>query len=73
MLAASTDPDSTRFTRRDAGRQIAASVLLAAAMSIVLGLDFLPAQDRLELGKPAPASVQAPRGFTVPRPAIPPG
>jgi hypothetical protein len=35
MLAASTDPDSTRFTRRDAGRLILASVLLAAAMSIV--------------------------------------
>jgi hypothetical protein len=61
MLAASSDPDSTRFTRRDAGRLIAASVLLAAAMSVVLGLDILPAQTQLELGKPAPANVQAPR------------
>jgi membrane-associated HD superfamily phosphohydrolase len=61
MLAASTDPASTRFTRSDAVRLIGASVLLVAAMSLILGLDFLPAQPQLELGKPAATSVQAPR------------
>ena len=44
MLATSTDPASTRFTRSDAVRLIGASVLLVAAMSLILGLDFLPAQ-----------------------------
>ena len=61
MLAASTDPDSTRFTRRDAGRLLAASVLLVAAMSIVLGLDFLPAQDQLEHGQAGTGERPAPR------------
>ena len=32
------------FTRRDAGRLIAASVVLLVAMSVILGLDVLPAQ-----------------------------
>ena len=60
MLARSAEP-ANRFTRRDAGRLIAASVLLIVAMSVILGLDFLPAQTQLEVGKPAPANVQAPR------------
>ena len=60
MLAASAEPQ-TQFTRRDAGRLIAATVALVAAMSVILGLDFLPAQPRLELGRPAPQLVQAPR------------
>jgi hypothetical protein len=60
MLAASTEPTS-EFTRRDAGRLIAASVVLVVAMSVILGLDVLPAQPQLELGKPAPTLVQAPR------------
>ncbi len=60
MLAASAEP-TTQFTRRDAGRLIAASALLIVAMSVILGIDFLPAQPRLEAGKPAPGLVQAPR------------
>ncbi len=60
MLAASAEPQ-TEFTRRDAGRLFAASVVLIAAMSVILGLDFLPAQPRLEAGRPAPTLVQAPR------------
>ena len=65
MLATSAEP-TTQFTRRDAGRLIAASVVLIAAMSVILGLDFLPAQPRLEAGKPAPVLVTAPRadGYT---------
>ena len=59
----SPHPPSPRpqFTRRDAGRLFAASVVLIAAMSVILGLDFLPAQPRLEAGRPAPTLVQAPR------------
>ena len=53
MLAAAAEP-TTQFTRRDAGRLIAASALLIVAMSVILGIDFLPAQPRLEAGKPAP-------------------
>ena len=60
MLAAAAEP-TTQFTRRDAGRLIAASALLIVAMSVILGIDFLPAQPRLEAGKPAPGLVQAPR------------
>ena len=52
---------ANHFTRRDAGRLILASILLIAAMSVILGLDVLPAQTQLEEGKPAPANVQAPR------------
>ena len=52
---------ANHFTRRDAGRLILASILLIAAMSVILGLDVLPAQTLLEEGKPAPASVAAPR------------
>ena len=65
MLATSAEP-TTQFTRRDAGRLIAASVVLIAAMSVILGLDFLPAQPRLEAGKPSPVLVTAPRadGYT---------
>jgi putative nucleotidyltransferase with HDIG domain len=58
MLARSAEP-SSQFTRRDAGRLLLASVLLAAAVSLILGLDVLPAQTALELGKPAPTNVQA--------------
>jgi hypothetical protein len=60
MLAASAQPAS-RFTRRDAGRLLAASVLLVAAMAVILGLDVLPAQPALEPDRPAPSLVQAPR------------
>src|SRR4051812_36136190 len=60
MLSANVEPAGTRFTRRDAGRLIALSALLALAMSVVLGLDVLPAQDQLELGRPAPTNVVAP-------------
>ncbi len=60
MLATSADPD-VRFTRRDAWRLLAASALLIAAMSVILGLDVLPAQPQLVLGMPAPSLVQAPR------------
>ena len=59
MLAASAEPQ-TEFTRRDAGRLFAASVVLIAAMSVILGLDFLPAQPRLEAGRPAPTLVAGP-------------
>jgi putative nucleotidyltransferase with HDIG domain len=60
MLSANVEPAGTRFTRRDLGRLVALSALLALAMSVVLGLDVLPAQDQLEQGKPAPANVVAP-------------
>ena len=50
-----------RFTRRDAWRLLGASLLLVAAMSMILGVDFLPAQTQLEVGKPAPAIVFTPR------------
>ena len=60
MLATSAE-HANRFTRRDALRLILASVLLVAAMSLILGLDFLPAQTQLEVDKPAPSNVQAPR------------
>jgi cyclic-di-AMP phosphodiesterase PgpH len=53
-------PEQTlQFTRRDAGRLLLLSVLLAAAMSAILGLDFIPAQTSLEPGKPAPFNVYA--------------
>ncbi len=61
MLASSAPEASVDFTRRDAWRLLAASVLLIAAMSAILGLDVLPAQPALELGQPAPTIVQAPR------------
>ena len=60
MLAASTD-STDQFTRRDAGRLFAASALLIAAMSIILGLDILPAQRQLKEGMPAQSTVVAPR------------
>ncbi len=60
MLARSGEHPN-EFTRRDAGRLIAATILLVAAMSVILGVDILPAQTQLELGKPATASLQAPR------------
>lgn len=61
MLASSTRQPSAAFTRRDAWRLLAASALLIAAMSVILGLDVLPAQPSLVLGMPAPTAVQAPR------------
>ena len=61
MLSTSAESASSQFTRRDAGRLVAASAVLALAMSVILGLDFLPAQEQLEVAKPAPANVVAPR------------
>src|SRR5512140_898558 len=63
MLSRSAEP-AVQFTRRDAWRLIAASVLLVVATSAILGLDFLPAQPALEVGKPAPSSVLAPKNGT---------
>ncbi len=60
MLAQSSE-QTTGFTRGDAGRLIGASLLLIIAMSVILGIDVLPAQPPLEVGKPAPANVQATR------------
>ena len=60
MLARSPEA-ATSFTRKDAWRLIGASLLLIAAISVILGLDVLPAQTQLELGKPAPMLVLAPR------------
>jgi cyclic-di-AMP phosphodiesterase PgpH len=60
MLATSAESNA-QFTRRDLLRLIAAWVLLVAAMSVILGVDILPAQPQLEVGKPAPADVVAPR------------
>ncbi|MFL5687857.1 MAG: HDIG domain-containing metalloprotein, partial [Chloroflexota bacterium] len=59
MLARTPEPAAVQFTRRDLGRLLLLSVLLAAAMSIILGLDVMPAQTSLELGKPAPFNVYA--------------
>ena len=60
MLSANVEPASSRFTRSDAGRLLAASAVLVLAMSVILGLDILPAQTQLEVGKPAPGNVVAP-------------
>jgi putative nucleotidyltransferase with HDIG domain len=60
MLARSPE-QTTPFTRRDAGRLVGASLILVVAMAAILGFDFLPAQPQLEVGKPAPANVQANR------------
>ena len=60
MLTQTSEP-AIRFTRRDAGRLIAAAAVLVVAMSVILGLDFLPAQSQLEVDKPAPSNVFAPR------------
>ncbi len=60
MLTRSTEA-AAAFTRSDAWRLIGASLLLIAAVSVILGLDVLPAQTQLELGKPAPMLVLAPR------------
>jgi putative nucleotidyltransferase with HDIG domain len=60
MLARTTEAN-TSFTRRDAWRLLGASLLLIAAVSVILGLDVLPAQPQLVLGKPAPMLVLAPR------------
>ena len=59
MLARTPDQTTVQFTRRDAGRLVLASVLLVAAMSIILGLDVIPAQTSLEPGEPAPFNVYA--------------
>jgi putative nucleotidyltransferase with HDIG domain len=59
MLARTPEQTTVQFTRRDLGRLIAASVLLVAAMSVILGLDVIPAQTALEPGKPAPFNVYA--------------
>jgi putative nucleotidyltransferase with HDIG domain len=59
MLASSGA--ETAFTRRDAWRLLAASALLVAAMSVILGFDVLPAQPALTIGMPAPTVVQAPK------------
>src|SRR5262245_717987 len=59
MLARTPDPATAQFTRRDLGRLLFASFLLAAAMSAILGLDVIPAQTTLVEGKPAPFNVQA--------------
>ncbi len=61
MLARTPEPAAVQFTRRDLGRLLLLSVLLAAAMSVILGLDVIPAQTALELGKPAPFNVYAVR------------
>jgi putative nucleotidyltransferase with HDIG domain len=60
MLTRSVEP-TAQFTRRDLWRLLAASALLVIATSVILGLEFLPAQPQLEVGKPAPTSVLAPR------------
>jgi putative nucleotidyltransferase with HDIG domain len=59
MLARTPEPAAVEFTRRDLGRLLFLSVLLAAVMSVILGLDVIPAQSSLELGKPAPFNVYA--------------
>ena len=60
MLSRSAE-QTTRFTRRDAWRLILASIITVAAMSAILGVDVLPAQTQLEIGKPALDDVLAPR------------
>ncbi len=60
MLSRS-EGSTTPFTRRDAGRLIAASIVLVVAMSVILGVDILPAQTQLEVGRPAVENVFAPR------------
>jgi len=60
MLAQRADT-TAQFTRRDAGRMIAFSLLLVIAMSAILGVDILPAQAQLVVGQPAPGDILAPR------------
>ncbi|MFN8630667.1 MAG: HDIG domain-containing protein [Chloroflexota bacterium] len=65
MLASKSAPEANlAFTRRDAWRLLAASALLIAAISVILGLDVLPAQPSLVQGQPAPTLVQAPKAAT---------
>ena len=60
MISHSAD-QASRFTRRDAFRLLGASALLVASMSVILGLDVVPAQTQLEAGKPAPTIMLTPR------------
>jgi len=60
MLSRSSE-QTTQFTRRDAWRLIFASIITVAAMAAILGVDILPAQPQLEVGKPATEDVRAPR------------
>jgi cyclic-di-AMP phosphodiesterase PgpH len=52
---------TTQFTRRDAGRFIAAALLLVVALAAILGVDFEPAALQVEIGRPATEDVRAPR------------
>jgi hypothetical protein len=61
MLPRSAESTAAEFTRRDAWRLILWSVVLVVGMSAILGVDVLPAQSQLLVGKPADANVIASR------------
>ena len=66
MMLARSNESAAAFTRRDAWRLIGASLLLIAAISVILGLDVLPAQPQLVLDMPSPSLVLAPRAAEYP-------
>src|SRR5262245_20755822 len=60
MLAQRVD-QAVQFTRRDAGRFLAAALLLVAIIGGTLGSDILPPALNLTVGQPAPSDIRAPR------------
>lgn len=54
---------ATGFTRRDAIRLGVALALLVAALTAILGIDFLPARVSVAVGDVAPTDVRAPRAL----------
>jgi cyclic-di-AMP phosphodiesterase PgpH len=58
------DATTVTFTRRDAGRFLAASLLLVAVIGGILGSDIVPAALNLGVGQRATNDVRAPRPTT---------
>jgi cyclic-di-AMP phosphodiesterase PgpH len=58
------DTTTVTFTRRDAGRFLAASLLLIAVIGGILGSDIVPAALNLSIGQRATSDVRAPRPTT---------
>lgn len=65
MLAQRAE-SAVEFTRRDAGRFIAAALLLIAVIGGTLGSDILPPALNLAIGERAPADIRAPRARDYP-------
>jgi putative nucleotidyltransferase with HDIG domain len=61
MLAQRATSTAVVFTRRDAGRFVAAALLLIAVIGGTLGSDILPPALNLAVGERAPQDIRAPR------------